>query len=327
MHRLKKVLAAVLLVVVATFFAGCNKISGDVKVTTYEPQEITENQAKCGGDVIVAQGLSLTEIGVCWSTERNPTYSDDHVSTTVWNEPFVCTVEGLEPDTKYHVRAYALRGLELYYGNDKSFVTKESSGGGSGGGEEPPVQEDDYVDLGLPSGLLWATCNVGASRPEAFGSYFAWGEVDTKDNYALDTYKFYSGSSMIKYTSTDMLTVLLPEDDAAEVLLGNGWKIPSKGNWEELMANCDLAYTKRNGVNGELFTSKINGKSIFLPAAGYYNYSSPQDQGINGRYWASSLYLENDFNAWRLMFNSGGPSVSSYNRSCGQSIRPVRLAN
>lgn len=101
---------------------GGNTIS-DVKVTTYSPQNISNTSALCGGDVIVVQGLSLTELGVCWNTEGNPEASDNHVSTEGWNEPFVCTITGLEPETRYYVRAYALRGLEYYYGEVKTFTT------------------------------------------------------------------------------------------------------------------------------------------------------------------------------------------------------------
>jgi len=100
----------------------------DVRVTTYTPQDITATTAKCGGDVIVIQGLSLTEIGLCWSKEHNPTADYTHLSSTNWNEPFVCTMINLDRNTQYFVRAYALRGLEYYYGEEKSFTTLESGG-------------------------------------------------------------------------------------------------------------------------------------------------------------------------------------------------------
>lgn len=323
MQRLKKALAAMMLLTGVVFLSGCFK-SKDVKVTTYEPQEITENQAKCGGDVIVTQGLSLTEIGVCWSTERNPTYSDSHVSTSVWNEPFVCTIENLEPKTKYHVRAYAMRGLEMYYGSDKSFTTLESNGGGGdpGGGDEP-AEEDEYVDLGLPSGRLWATCNVGAERSWELGDYYAWGEKAEKQMYNWMTYQFWNGSQVIKYTVDDGLVVLEAADDAASYAWGNGWRMPTIADWEELMANCQCSFMTMNDVKGLVVTGQ-NGKSIFLPAAGYYNNNNTSDVGFFGRYWSSSLYQDDTHNAWRVTFNSNGPSTSTGNRYMGQSIRPVR---
>ena len=140
MNRILKTIAAKMLMMV--FAVGCNKPDEpsngggnngnndcDVRVTTYTPQDITATTAKCGGDVIVTQGLSLTELGVCWGKEPNPTIDQFHLSTTVWNEPFVCAITNLESDTKYYVRAYALRGLEYYYGEEKEFKTVEMGGG------------------------------------------------------------------------------------------------------------------------------------------------------------------------------------------------------
>ena len=150
MNRFLKVLASVMLIVAVVCAAGCKKndasnnesgnngnngggggnSNSDVRVTTYTPQDVTATTAVCGGDVIVTEGLTLTEIGVCWSTSGNPTPDGDHLSTDNWNEPFVCTLTGLEPNTRYYVRAYALRGLEYYYGTMKSFTTQAGGGGG-----------------------------------------------------------------------------------------------------------------------------------------------------------------------------------------------------
>ncbi len=127
------------MLIVIVCVAGCKKSSteivspngnlnnSDVRVTTYTPQDITYFSAVCGGDAIVTQGLSLTEIGVCWSENHNPTTNESYVSTEVWSEPFVYTITNLSPNTKYYVRAYALRGLEFYYGEEKSFVTENCS--------------------------------------------------------------------------------------------------------------------------------------------------------------------------------------------------------
>ena len=143
-----KTLAAVMLSVVLAMVSGCKKekpedtgnngndngggnIVSDVRVTTYTPQEITATTAVCGCNVIVNQGVELTEIGVCWSTERNPTVDGFYLSTTNWEEPFVCTITGLEPETQYYVRAYALRGQEPHYGVEKSFITEAGGDGGN----------------------------------------------------------------------------------------------------------------------------------------------------------------------------------------------------
>ena len=322
-----------MLMTAVVFAAGCkkdndNNNSGDnsgggtdnteVKVTTYTPQDITQTTAKCGGDVIAAQGLSLDELGVCWSTSSNPTAADSHLSTANWSETFVCTITSLEPNTKYHVRAYALRGLEYYYGEDKSFTTLEGGGGTYNGHE--------YVDLGLPSGTLWATCNVGATMPEGYGDYFAWGETQPKDTYDWSNYQYCNGgpSTLTKYCSTDNLTTLLPEDDAATANWGSSWRMPSIDQWAELYDNTTNIWTTRNSVSGWLFTSS-NGGSLFLPAAGSCSTSSLDGAGDCGYYWSSSLYIGDPYEAWDFHFFSDyADTYYNGSRYRGFSVRPVR---
>ena len=140
-----KTIAAIFLIVVIALGFGCNKESGtngdnngnnitEVCVTTYTPQDITATTAVCGGDVIAPQGFPLSGIGVCWSTEHNPTIEDFTSGSETWNKPYVCQLRWLEPETKYYVRAFALRGLECYYGEEKNFTTEA---------EEIEVDEDD----------------------------------------------------------------------------------------------------------------------------------------------------------------------------------------
>ena len=193
--------------------------------------------------------------------------------------------------------------------------------------------EHAYVDLGLPSGLLWATCNVGANAPEEYGDYFAWGETTPKDTYNWGTYQYCNGSSstLTKYCNnssfgyngfTDDLTTLLPEDDAATANWGSGWRMPTKAEFEELYNNTTVTWTQQNGVNGRLFTAS-NGNSLFLPAAGYRYGGSLYDAGSDGYYWSSSFYTENPYYAWRLGFYSGYAWVSGFYRYNGYSLRPV----
>ena len=211
-----------------------------------------------------------------------------------------------------------------YYSTRTEPVTVTFSGG------------HDYVDLGLPSGLLWATCNVGAESPEDYGDYFAWGETLPKDTYDWGFYQYCGGSSnhLTKYCNnssygyngfTDTLTVLLPNNDAATANWGNGWRMPTKAEWQELKNNTTVTWTTQNGVNGRLFTAP-NGNSLFLPAAGYRNNSSLDNAGSYGYYWSSSLYAGIPDYAWGLLFNSGSCYVDYYGRGCGRSVRPVRSA-
>ena len=197
----------------------------------------------------------------------------------------------------------------------KSFQPVEVTVGGG--------DEHAYVDLGLPSGLLWATCNVGAETPEEYGDYFAWGETQPKSVYNWDTYQYGDGSTFTKYTGSDGLATLLPEDDAAAANWGNGWRLPTKEEWEELYNNTTVTWTQQNGVNGRLFTAS-NGSNLFLPAAGYRYDSSLHYAGSDGGYWSSSLYTDSPYSAWYLYFYSGYYDMGYYSgRDYGLSVRPV----
>ena len=193
----------------------------------------------------------------------------------------------------------------------------------------------EWVDLGLPSGTKWATCNVGASKPEDYGSYFAWGETQTKGTYNWDNYKYANGDydKLMKYCNnsgygnngfTDNLTILQGSDDPAATIWGSGWRTPSKTQWDELLANTTNQWTTQNGKAGRLFTSKKNGKTLFLPAAGFRWYSKLHYAGSYGYYWSRSLSTDAPDGAQNPYFDSGGCSVGNGRRGVGQSIRPVR---
>ena len=190
-----------------------------------------------------------------------------------------------------------------------------------------------YVDLGLPSGLLWAECNVGADTPEAYGDYFAWGEVSPKQVYDWETYAYgRSYDNLTKYCTdddygvVDNLTTLKPCDDAATVNLGKGARIPTTSEWQELLDNCRSEWTQQNGVYGRRFTGP-NGKSLFLPAAGYRYGSDLYYAGSSGDYWSASLGEDGPSLAWYMYFNSDDQNVYYYYRYYGQSVRAVRSQN
>lgn len=187
------------------------------------------------------------------------------------------------------------------------------------------VGEHDYVDLGLPSGTLWATCNVGADSPEGYGDYYAWGEVYPKIHYIWDTYKFYNGEQITKYYRGDSLLELEPEDDVAAKLWRFGWEIPTKTQWEELDQNTTKNRTTLNGVDGMLFTA-LNGNTLFLPAAGIASsgtINEAVEQSFWGEYWSSSLVSDYGRSlAWAYVF-SGDFYVRENLRYLGFSLRPV----
>lgn len=212
-----------------------------------------------------------------------------------------------------------------------------SSSDGSGANAESEMMEDDvplfepeYVDLGLPSGTLWATCNVGAYSPEEYGDYFAWGETDTKSYYSWGTYFDTDtdyGGAFNKYDyDSGGLVELQPEDDAATVFWGSNWQMPSLEQIKEL---CDSRYTtatwtKHNYKNGCKITSKSNGNSIFLPAAGEYYKDELQSAGISCRYWSRSLYASKAAHFLYIFDSKYGPQTNGLYRKYGLSVRPVR---
>ena len=188
----------------------------------------------------------------------------------------------------------------------------------------------DYVDLGLS--VKWATCNVGATKPEEYGNYYAWGETEPKTIYDWSTYKWSNGSefTFTKYESTvDNKTALDLEDDAARANWGDSWRMPTKEECEELLDNCTLKWVysyKGTGVAGLIVTGP-NGNSIFLPAAGSRNNNDDLDDGFYDHFWSSSLGTDYPDDAWYVEFLSIGVSMSGGNRYggryCGQSVRPV----
>ncbi len=189
----------------------------------------------------------------------------------------------------------------------------------------------EYVDLGLPSGTKWAIYNVGATSPEGYGDYFAWGETSPKDNYEWSTYKYCNGSytTLTKYNTdsyygmVDNKTTLDLSDDAARVNWGGKWRMPTKAEQDELRNNCTWTWTTQNGINGCKVTSKTNGNSIFLPAAGYRDGTSVYYVGSYGYYWSSSLDESYPSSAYYVDFASGYVDWSYRNRYSGRTVRAV----
>lgn len=177
----------------------------------------------------------------------------------------------------------------------------------------------DWVDLGLPSGIKWANCNVGASTSTVYGNYYAWGETTTKTTYNSSSYTYTSNPTTLPSTA-----------DAATVNWGAGWRMPTKAEFEELNNNCTKIWTTKNGVNGCLFSGP-NNSTIFLPAAGFRHNmvgtssETPISAGTLCRYWSSTLDIGNSLSAWLLEFDSDDACcmIESEYRSDGFSVRAV----
>lgn len=219
------------------------------------------------------------------------------------------------------------QSAEIYYlGEDLTLYAqwKRQSGGTCNG--------HAYVDLGLS--VMWATCNVGAESPEDYGDlYVSWGETWAKSNYDWAHYAFGNdASALTKYCHlssygyngfADNLMQLEAQDDAATQHMGEGWRTPTYEEMSELINNCTWKWTSKNGVEGYEIISNINGNSIFMPAAGYYQNDSYYKGGVNGSYWTATIYGSNPANAHCLSFHSGAVNQSRYYRTYGQSVRAV----
>ena len=297
-------------------------------VTTLPVTNVTETTA-VGGGIITEDALTyVTRCGVCWNTTGVPTIDDSQAFTGPGTGTFHCNMRYLTPNTTYHVRAFVSFGVEneYYYGDEVTFDTEG---------------EDDWVDLGLPSGLLWATRNVGASSFDEYGGHFAWAETQPKSVYNWSTYQYCchnSVNSLTKYCSspsygcngyTDHLTVLEPSDDAATVNWGGGARMATYNEWNEMLNNCSKTMTRQNRIWGILLTGP-NGNTLFLPAAGYRSNSTIFTEGSSGYYWTSSFYAP--CGAYGIYFDLDLKDISikeismrpNIHRDSGVSIRAVR---
>ena len=217
---------------------------------------------------------------------------------------------------------------------------------------KPNPDAVEYVDLGLPSGLKWATCNLGAKQPKEYGDYYAWGETKSKEKYDWSTYKWMKEGEadwkhINKYTVEDNQTgadwykkvrsiyefigdnkeTLEDVDDVATVKLGKPWRTPTSEEIKELIDNCEWMNIIDEDVNVKYLQGKSrkNNNIIILPCAGYYNGSSVQEANMGIFLWSSSIYSDDSSKARFLRYQSGNsPILSSADRIYGLPVRPVR---
>lgn len=249
-------------------------------VITSSVTEITETSAVCGGEVTADGGMDVTERGICWGTEQNPTTEGNFLNEGEGVGAFSATLSDLLSNTTYYVRAYATNSVGTAYGEEVCFTTLE----------EQEESEYAYIDLGLPSGVKWATYNVGATEPEGWGDHFAWGELETKEEY-------YTNSCYTYEMKLDDISGN-PEFDVASAQWGDGWRMPRLQDYYELITECNWTWTTVNGVKGFKVMSKTNGNYIFLPSSGFMNTNAATaagtegvlDQGSWGYYWTSTPY-------------------------------------
>lgn len=252
------------------------------------------------------------------------------------------------------IQERANKFINTLYNSYNSTSNGDDNGNGNGGEGNPPSSTYQYVDLGLS--VKWATFNVGATAPEEYGDYYAWGETEPyyeagyarenpqahwKDGksggYSWSSYKYCKGDydTMTKYCNkssygnngyTDTKTTLDPEDDVAHVKWGGSWRMPTVNESIELLNNCTWTWTTVNGVNGYRVTSNKSGytdRSIFLPAAGCRYDATLSNFRSYGYYWSSSLSTDDPDHARYLIFYSGSHYTNSSYRDRGRSVRPV----
>ena len=270
-------------------------------VQTFDATNIGSSNATLNGYVWSAGDNSITATGFVYGT--NASNLTQNVQSGSGTGNISETITGLTANTTYYYKAYATNSACTAYGEVKQFTTENSSTTGTLNGHE-------WVDLGLPSGTRWATCNVGASTPTANGKYYAWGETFTKSEYVESN-----------YTYSDNPTILPSSADAATANWGVGWRMPTYDEQNELKNNCTVTWTTQNGVNGRLFTGP-NGNSIFLPPAGYRVGSGFYYYGSGGYVWSSSLGSDDTVRARYLSFHSDGWYGSIY-RYYGLTVRAV----
>jgi uncharacterized protein (TIGR02145 family) len=317
-----KNLFAIIVFVILALFLSCNE-----EQLVYPPvlgdgiAEVTSSEIVLKSSFKTSDFETVYECGfiVC----RDTLFCEfTKITSKEVSDKFSCILKNMD-NGKYYAKSYARNRIGTGYSKLFSFEVGSGSDNNMLGGHE-------YVDLGLPSGTLWATCNIGAEKPEDYGNYYAWGETTVKETYDWTTYIYCNGSetSITKYCNkssygsngfTDDLITLEASDDVATVSWGTDWRMPTYAEMNELNTNCIAMDTIYNGINGRLYTGS-NGNTIFLPAAGVYS-----DHFIDGicYYWTSSLWLDKSNFAWQ----SNGRSVTLDKRYWGQSVRAVANTN
>ena len=263
--------------------------------------------------------LSQTlEVGVCFSSEKTtPTYADEHSYLGTSDGSYNFTLYELNPGTTYYYRGYVKFGDEVFYGNVKSIMTfckKPTSP------TDTIINGHKFVDLGLPSGLLWARTNIGAASSSDDGDYFAWGETEPKYYFYPWNYK-WGWYDMTKYDYwVDKKTTLDPNDDAATFNWDGPCRMPDSSEFEELYNKCDWSWKSNcNGTSGYIVTGP-NGNTIFFPDSGYHDNADLYDHGSEGYYWSRSL----NENSLAFCLRCSCHGMMWYKaRSLGFTVRPV----
>ena len=286
------------------------KMDLNPEVTTFDVGAVTENFAVLYGAVKGISGsFSDSRYGFVYSTDADPTQNghDIYIGSDI-DKDYTYTLTNLDANTTYYFCAYLLVDEIYHYGKIFRFTTRKID-------ENVPAEA---IDLGLS--VKWASWNVGASSPEEYGGYYAWGELEHKNNYDNDTYQYWDKDNG-EYVFIGN-NISGTRYDVARAKWGKGWRMPTMAECYELIEKCKWERSTCNGVNGQKVTGP-NGNSIFLPAAGFRNGTGAYDQGSLGEYWSGTKDDEYD-GAYELKYLLwGGHSISIGYRNYGYSVRPV----
>lgn len=283
-------------------------------IETFEPKSITSNSAVLEGSVT---GDNITDKGIVYCHEGIPSieqYGPQYpgyqlrISDGEGSGSFSFDVDLFVPNTIYYVCAYAVTDDVVYYGDVISFTTESET--------DNNMNNHEYVDLGLPSGLKWATCNIGADSPEKSGYFYAWGETNPKVDFTEEN-SVMLGQAMQDFSGDALY-------DAATANWGAGWRMPTYDEIGELLEYCDLELTQVNGVTGTKIIGK-NGNSIFIPSAGYIGGTKIYSGGKFGCLWSSEPdnSWDNHYFALNLDLMNGYYVMNYSSRYLGKNVRAV----
>ena len=291
-------------------------------VETKDVTDVTSSSARVVCNVSDDGGSEVSSRGVCWDTIYNPvieTASSMAAGSGVGN--YECEIDGLNSNTTYYVRAYAINSAGVSYGKEIIFNTLDEDGGDDNDNSDShgEIAGHEYVDLGLPSGLKWATCNVGAENPEDYGDYFAWGEINPKAEYTEENSLIDIGQPLYDISGDSQY-------DAATANWGETWRMPTGEEMMELVNNCEWVLN----LNGGITVTGPNGYSINLPRAGKMTFDWLGNSELYAYYWTSSPIEYLAVNEYGRVYCSYDPNTN-YNgiviytdyHYWGYTVRPV----
>lgn len=303
----------ILLMSVVTLLFSCDKDVERPVVVTKQVVDITATSAKVIANVENDGGAEVTKRGVEYACASfsEPDH-DCHMGMIYAGSgtgEYQCEMTDLYPNETFYVRAFAVNEAGTSYGEEMTFVTLE---------EEKIINGYEYVDLGLPSGLKWASCNVGATTPYEIGEYFSWGELKSKDRYGMDNCPTY-GVPMEDFSGD-------AEYDVAAFAWGSTWRMPTETEMMELKENCTIEWVMIDNDTQGCFVTGPNGNQIYLPSGGFITETNVDFADSEAAYWTSTpdVYTNDaGYATFVYFYNNNFCNRGWMSRYVGLLVRPV----